>query len=173
MYVYSRTTPTYSSYGLSLRKIKRLQNRLQRQLDRAEEKLEKERASEVEKNLQSKPVKPQSANSIRSNLLGDLMFNPGGAATGTFVDIISNGVKKGGTGTFLDIIGSGDTGGVGMLDILGSTSGGNLLNIVTGMTMGSIVKTSAVSDKIVDPFTQKVQSIIVMSQLGAALDVSA
>lgn len=172
MYVYSRTSHSYSSYGLTLQKIKRLQGRLQKNADKVEEKLEKEKASAVEKDVQNKSIRPQSPKSIKSDLLGDFMFNPGGAASGTFVEIISNGVKRGGTGTFLDVMASGDTGGVGMMDILGNTGGGNLINIVTGITTGSITQAPAVSEQIVDPLTQKAQSIIAMNQIGSMLNIN-
>ena len=173
MYVYSRSNVSYSQYGLTLRRIQRTQRNLQRKVDRAEEKLQREKAIEAKNNIQNKPVRPQSPESIKSSLLGDFMFSPGGAASGTFVEILSNGINKGGTGSWLDILDSGDKGGVGMLDIAAGTGGGNLMNIVTGITSGSIIQPTAVSEQIVDPLTQKAQSIIAMNQIGSILNASA
>ena len=174
MYIYKRTYPSYSSYGLALNKIDRLQERLQRQVNRAEEKLEREKANEAQKkDVQSKPVKPESAESIKSNLLGDLMFNPGGAAPGTYVEILANGVQKGGSGTYLDILGSGDTGGAGMLDIMAGTGGGNLINIVTGISTGpSVIQSPTVSSQVQDPLAE-VAAKNIMKQIGSKVDVKA
>ncbi len=174
MYIYKRTYPSYSSYGLALDKIKRLQEQLQRQVNRAEGKLEREKANEAQKkDVQSKPVKPESAESIKSNLLGDLMFNPGGAAPGTYVEILANGVQKGGSGTYLDILGSGDTGGAGMLDIMAGTGGGNLINIVTGISTGpSVIQSPTVSSQVQDPLAE-VAAKNIMKQIGSKVDVKA
>ena len=174
MYIYKRTYPSYSSYGLALNKIDRLQERLQRQVNRAEEKLEREKANEAQKkDVQSKPVKPESAESIKSNLLGDLMFNPGGAAPGTYVEILANGVQKGGSGTYLDILGSGDTGGAGMLDIMAGTGGGNLINIVTGISTGpSVIQSPTVSSQVQDPLAE-VAAKNILKQIGSTVDVKA
>lgn len=178
MYVYTQTGYNYSSYGIALKKIDRTQERLQKQVNRAEEKLLKEKANEAQKKeAQNKPVKPQSPESIKSNLLGDLMFNPGGAAPGTYVEIVANGVKKGGTGTYLDIMGSGDTGGVGTLDILAGTQGGNLINIVTGISTGpSVVQATAISSPVQNPISNKVAMILAtnaLKQASSNIDVKA
>lgn len=174
MYIYKRTSPSYSSYGLALDKINRLQERLQRQVNRAEEKLQREKANEAQKkDVQSKPVKLENAESIKSSLLGDFMFNPGGAAPGTYVEILANGVRKGGNGTYLDILGSGDTGGVGTLDVMAGTQGGNLINIVTGISTGpSVIQSPTVSSQVQDPLAE-VAAKNIMKQIGSKVDVKA
>lgn len=172
MYVYSRTYNSYSSYGLALQKIDRLQERLQRKVNSAEEKLQRQKANEAQdRDIQNKPVKPESAESIKSNLLGDLIFNPGGAAQGTYVEILADGVQKGGTGTYLDILGSGDTGGVSTMDVLAGTQGGNLINIVTGISTGpSVIQSPTVSSQIQDPLAGVVAKNM-LKQIGSKVDI--
>lgn len=178
MYVYKRTHYSYSPYGLALSKIDRLQEQMQRQVKRAEEKLQRQKADEAQKtDIQNKPVKPESAESVKSSLLGDFMFNPGGAAPGGYVEILANGVRKGGTGTYLDILGSGDTGGVGMMDVLAGTQGGSIINIVTGISTGpSVVQATATSSPTQDPISRKVSIILAtnaLKQAGSNIDVKA